>query len=224
VNLIGAILALAGSSGRVVLPLSAWLAPLFLLRFVRNGRAVPRLLAAVAVVYGIDSVTWWGMVPVPGPMYFIIMMSFALPALIPYLADRLIVRRPSGFAATLVFPSAWVVMEYVVSLVSPYGSWGLVAYTQVENLPLMQSASVTGLWGIGFLIAWFASVVNWAWERRFEWGEVRSGVLGYASVLAVVLLLGGARLALAAPTSHGARYAARRPPRARGHAVRLGAP
>ena len=60
-------------------------------------------------------------------------------------------------AGALVFAAAWVTMEFVNSRLSPYGSWGSVAYTQVDDLPLLQSAALTGLWGIAFLIAWSAA-------------------------------------------------------------------
>lgn len=206
-NLLTAVILLVFSSGRWAIPLAAWLSPLFLLRFVRGDRAVPRLLVAAIAVYAIGCLTWWGMVPVSPPAYFAIMLMIMLPTLLPYLVDRLVVRRGTGFAVTLLFPSAWVATEYATSLTSPYGSWGLVAFTQVDNLPLMQSAAVTGLWGIGFFLAWFASVVNWAWERRLPWDQVRAGVIGYGGALAVVMLLGGARLVLTPPTAETVRIA-----------------
>jgi len=54
--------------------------------------------------------------------------------------------------------------------------------------------SVTGLWGLTFIIIWFASVVNWVWEQGFRWPQIRLGMGIYAGIMAVVLLLGGARL------------------------------
>jgi apolipoprotein N-acyltransferase len=65
----------------------------------------------------------------------------------------------------------------------------------------MQLVSVTGIWAIAFLVAWFAAVVNWAWDRRFEWGAIRRGVLLYAAIWGVVMLAGGARLALSRTSS-----------------------
>jgi apolipoprotein N-acyltransferase len=62
-------------------------------------------------------------------------------------------------------------------------------------LPLLQLLSVTGLWGIAFVMSWLASLVNWAWERGFAWQEVRRAGAFYGSLLALVLLFGGARLA-----------------------------
>lgn len=206
-NLIAAVALQLFTAGRWAIPIAAWLSPVFLLRFARGGRAVPRLLVVALALYAVACLTWWGMVPVPPPAYFAIMLLIALPWALPYFIDRLFAARGAGFGATLVFACAWVAAEYLVVRKSPYGSWGLAAYTQVDNLPLLQSAAVTGLWGIGFLMAWFASVVNWAWERRFEWARIRAGALTYAGVLAAVLGLGGARLALAPPGAGTIRVA-----------------
>jgi apolipoprotein N-acyltransferase len=63
---------------------------------------------------------------------------------------------------------------------------------------LMQLVSVTGIYGISFLIAWFASVVNWAWDHDFAWHAIRGGVLLYAGVFSLVMLAGATRLALGA--------------------------
>ncbi len=120
---------------------------------------------------------------------------------LPYLADRLIVPRLRGFIATLAFPAAYTSMEYFSSLGS-FGAFTSIANTQYGNLALMQLASVTGIWGITFLITWFASVVNWALEKRFVWHAVRRGALLYVGLLSLVLLAGGARLLLFPPKAN----------------------
>jgi apolipoprotein N-acyltransferase len=180
------------ANGHNSVAVAAWLAPLFLLRFLRGGR-LWRLLPA----YGVLTATWVfqfrGMVPAPQPILAIIWLVYGACALLPFLADRLLVRRARGFAATLIFPCAAMGFDYLISLL-PYGSWGSPAYSQYGNLPLMQLASVTGIYGITFLIAWFVSVLNWAWERGFAWARIRRGALTYAAVLAAVLSFGSARL------------------------------
>jgi apolipoprotein N-acyltransferase len=52
------------------------------------------------------------------------------------------------------------------------------------------------MWSITFLIAWFASVINYAWERGFDPRLAGKGVAFYATILVVVLFFGGMRLAL----------------------------
>ena len=46
----------------------------------------------------------------------------------------------------------WVAIEYVRALTSPHGTFDNMAYTQMDMLPVLQLASVTGLWGISFLL------------------------------------------------------------------------
>lgn len=59
--------------------------------------------------------------------------------------------------------------------------------------------SVTGVWGLVFLIHWTASVANVVWERGLQGSEVRWATGAWAGVLGAALLFGGARLAFRAP-------------------------
>ncbi len=194
------------ASGRWAIPLAAWLAPLFLLRFVRTQRPLPGLLLAWLVRAAVGAVVLQGTILLSGIGYYTLVVLLTGLTMLPYLADRLITPRLQGFVATLVFPLAFTTLEYLSSF-GPNGTIYSIANTQYGNLPLMQVVSVTGIWGITFLITWFAAVVNWAWERGFAWPQVRGGGLLYAAVLAVVLLGGGARLALFPPEATSVRVA-----------------
>jgi apolipoprotein N-acyltransferase len=167
------------ASGRWAIPVAAWLAPLFLLRFVRTQHLLPGLLLAWLVRFVIATILLQGILLYPGYLYYPFVLLLTLVTMIPYLADRLITPRLNGFVATLVFPLAVTSLEYLSSF-GPFGTMNSIAYSQYGDLPLMQVVSVTGIWGITFLIAWFAAVVNWAWERGFPglgYGEVRCCML-----------------------------------------------
>lgn len=182
------------SNGRWIVPAAAWLAPVFLLRFVRTQRAAVGLPIGAVACCIVSAIAWWKLIPLPGAAYFAVSTLFGLLAFVPYVLDRLLRRRTEGILSTLVFPVAVVVIEFANAALSPYGSWGSVAYTQGDDLPLMQLVSVTGIWGVTFLVAWFASVVNAAWEGGFEWPRFRASAAAFAIVLALVHLGGGARL------------------------------
>ena len=180
------------ASGRNCIPIAAWIVPILMLRSLRNG-TFQRFLAAY-----LASVLAWvfqfrGMVPVPPVMMLGLGLGYGFFAMVPFLADRGIAPHIRGMASTLVLPCAAASLDFLLAH-SPYGSWGSMAYSQYGDLPLMQLVSVTGLYGITFLMAWTAAVANWAWERGFEPTHIRGGFLVWAGVLGGILLGGGIRL------------------------------
>jgi apolipoprotein N-acyltransferase len=194
------------SNGATAIPLAAWLAPVGMLRFVRGHSFKVGLPLAYLLQVGAFSLQFRGMVLIPGIGYYIFLIVWGIPLVLPYVVDRLIAHKLSALTASLVFPTAWAVTEYVASH-GPYGSWGAAAYSQYGNLPLLQILSVTGLWGITFLIGWFAAMCNWLWEDGLESARPRRGAWLCFGTIAMVMLLGGARLAFFPPSSPTVRVA-----------------
>jgi apolipoprotein N-acyltransferase len=89
-------------------------------------------------------------------VYFVISAAvFGLGVLF----TRSFLRRGSVFMAALAFPVYWVTCEYLNAIASPHSTWGNLAYTQANCLPLIQIASITGLWGISFIVFLFTGAV-----------------------------------------------------------------
>jgi apolipoprotein N-acyltransferase len=194
------------ANGANTIPLAAWLAPAFLLRFVRTQSNAAGLPVAYILLASEFAFQFRGMVPIPGIAYCIFLIIWGIPLVVPYLVDRLLTHRLDGLKATLVFPTAWAATEYALSH-GPYATWGSVAYSQYGNLPLLQLVSTTGLWGITFLIGWFAAVCNWLWEAGLDYGPARRAAWLCGGTIASVILLGGARIALFPPSSPTVRVA-----------------
>lgn len=194
------------ANGRYPLAICAWLGPLFMLRFTRGGRVVIRLPLAflgLSIAFGYQ---FYGMTPFGGGAYLLFCAAFGSTLLLPYLADRYLGRRWTGVTRSLVFPLALVASEYMVSF-GPFGTWGSIAYSQYESLTLLQLLSVTGLYGITFLIGWFAAVANSLCEAGFairrDWRECAA----FGLCLIAALFYGGGRLALFPPRSPTIRVA-----------------
>jgi len=194
------------SNGADNIPIAAWLAPVFMLRFVRSQSLKVGLLVTYILLIAAFSFQFRGMVPIPGVAYYIFLLIWGIPLVVPYIVDRLVAHKLTGPVATLVFPAAWAATEYLLSR-GLYATWGSAAYSQYGNLPLLQVLSITGLWGITFLIGWFAAVCNWLWEEGFGSEPARGGAWLCAGVIATVILLGGARIALFPPSSQTVRVA-----------------
>ena len=183
-----------------------WVGSVLLLRFARTTPGWRGLAAIAATLYVAEAIANWHVIPVPGAAYFAIIAAEAICGTVPFLADRYLARS-LALASTLIFPLAWVTVDFLTAHIPTKGTWDLAPYTQYGNLPLMQLISVTGLSGITFLIGWFAAVVNWAWERGFAGKEVAGGVLGYAAALGAVLLGGYAWPASAPAAGKSVRMA-----------------
>ncbi len=153
--------------GRWRIPLAAWLAPIFWIRFMRSQKPLPGIIWLFVGTFLASFFSMQGIIPQDLVSYLVTVLMMVVVDILPYLADRLMAPQINGFASTLVFPTVFVSLEYLNSLTSPFGTWGALAYTQVDNLPLIQLVSITGIWGISFLITWFASSANWVWEQNF---------------------------------------------------------
>jgi apolipoprotein N-acyltransferase len=220
---VGAIL-LFLSSLQPSLPVAAWLAPLFLLRFTRTQR--PWIgLPALALVSCIVMYSKWTIGFAPATMLGVSGAIAALVTVAGYAVDRQLTPRLSGLVATLVFPLATTSLDWLgsvlaaplssytlPSLFSVSGTWNSPAYSQAGNLALMQIVALTGLWGLTFLISWFGSIVNALWEQKrpgqaYEGRPVRTSLIGFTAVMLAVITFGSARLAFFSPTQQSVRVA-----------------
>jgi apolipoprotein N-acyltransferase len=108
---------------------------------------------------------------------------------------RALLHRGAAFSAVIALPAFWTVCEYLASFAPANGTAGSLAYTQERFLPIMQVASLTGPWGITFLLLLFPSAVaSGVYLSLRKFPEARL-VLGSAfAVLAVAILFGAIRL------------------------------
>ena len=202
---LGAILGLF-IGGKWNLPFAAWIAPLFIIRFYRDCDKAGRnflLLWLASVIPSI--ISWRGATFFPPAMEAGFFLLMAPIGLIPYVVDRLYYRRFGSTAwLTLVYPIAATAMDFFSSGGSPFGSFGAAAYSQRGFIPVMQIASVTGLWGITFVMSWFASLMNHIWESGFKFTRLS---LTFICLLVLVLGLGFGRTLLPSQPEQAATIA-----------------
>ena len=136
-----------------------WLAPIPVVAIAaRLHGGVAFLLGAI--VWLIGEMNQWNYVrhaiELPPPVSI---LYFVVPAVVfglGVLFARGFIRRGSLFLASLALPAYWVAYEYLTETTSPHGTWGNLAYTQMNFLPVIQIAAITGLWGITFIVFLFA--------------------------------------------------------------------
>lgn len=206
--LVFSLVLLVFSNGRWAFPLAPWLALPLLLRFVRYQKPVAGYCITVVVITISSSIGWYGVLPIPLPIHILLFLIAGFFAALPYLADRIMTRRVQGFLSTLIFPAAVTVLQFVSSFRPDTGTYGSLAYTQYGILPLMQLSAITGIWGIVFLVSWFASTINYCWENGFAIKRIKKVATIYLCVLVAVFFYGGARLLFIKPAEKTVRVAA----------------
>jgi apolipoprotein N-acyltransferase len=183
-----------------------WLAPLPVLAIAPRFRAGSAFLSG-AIAQAAGGLNLWtylrGVIGVPSP---VVVAALLLPALVfgvVVVAFRRLIRRNRPGAAMLVVPVLWVAYEYVYATLSPHGTFGLVAYSQMDWLPIAEIASVTGAWGVSFCVFLFSSMLAVLVTAR----DTRRAFIpaGAAAVVILAVVFWGGRRA--APPADSAAHA-----------------
>lgn len=174
-----------------------WLAPLPVLLFApSHSRRSAATVAFLAWLLG--NLNLWhythDVLRIPPLLLAAILGVPALVFALAVLLFRGLLRRDAPWSAILAFPAAWVSYEYLQSLVSVHGTAGSLAYSQLDNLPILQTVSVTGPWGVSFLLMLFPASLAAGLHRRRKAGGWRLLTVGTGAVV-VAALLGAIRLA-----------------------------
>jgi apolipoprotein N-acyltransferase len=156
----GIALFLADGAGGI--GLLAWVAPVPLLVLALSADHRPRapLLAGAAFLAGtLGGLSWVvlyrGILPTVPLAGFAVLLGIGLAASVTL--SSLALARVGPWAGVLAFPALSVAIEFATARLSPHGTAGSVAYTQVNLLPLIQLASWTGLHGVTFVVTLVAA-------------------------------------------------------------------
>lgn len=169
------------STGLTGLRPLVWLAPLPVLLLAFNSSARASFLTAftASVLGSLNLFTYLsGLAPLA-----VVLLALAVPAVafaLSILAARYVLSRLRSWTTVFVFPLAWVAWEYLLAVLSPHGTFGNLAYTQTDFLPFMQLASVTGVWGLSFILTLVPSSIAVAWQLRQDQKQIARAMIATA--------------------------------------------
>jgi apolipoprotein N-acyltransferase len=182
----------------------ALLAPLPLLAgaFAAPTRARAMLCAFIPVFIG--NFGAWGAESffLPVPLFVGIGILSGIVIGLLALVARAAARTWTTWTTALVFPILYTALNFILALKLYDGTWDDPAYRMDTLQPLLQLASVTGLWGIVFAMSLPASALAFAWyrvESGRPWIAPTAAGLG---IFAAVMIFGFVRSATSAPAPH----------------------
>ena len=188
----GAILAVA--NGQFAHPLATWIAPALFVATLRSATVRRAILIGYPVYLIAWLVPWHGVFRI-GPLELAPLALFlSLMGYIPLLLDRLAAPRLPALASTLVFPCANCLVEYVIAEGSPFGAWGLIAYSQADLPIIAQTVALVGAVGLGFVILWASALAATLWQNRHDASRRAALAAMLCALLLGVLAYGHFRL------------------------------
>jgi apolipoprotein N-acyltransferase len=176
-----------------------WFFPLPLLLFALRSRWWAAALTTVAAMMLGNLNLWNYLVSRLGLPVFAWVEIF-LAASVVFVAGvllfRALVLRGAVWSGLLALPALWVTTEYVRNLTTPHGTAGSFAYSQLKFLAFLQLASVTGPWGMSFVLLLFPAAIAISLHLRQSSPRRAVQVAGVGiGVVALVLVFGLVRLA-----------------------------
>jgi apolipoprotein N-acyltransferase len=160
--------------------------------------SVPWIADVLSVHGGLSTVGGWGVLLLIASAWGVLIGTFT------WSVHRLS-QRSIEFAC-LGAPFIWVTFEFVRAHLPEISfPWNLLGYPASANLGLLQMTTVTGIYGLSFLVVAVNALL--AWTDAAKSPSPKKRVLILAAVFAFILLimLAGPRLLPEAPANHTAR-------------------
>jgi len=172
-----------------------WIAPIpvLLLSFRLKAKAA---FFVSFTAYLIGRVSWFS---------YLVSVATVIPAVISTIAPALIfalivlltrriVTGSKYWFTIFAFPVLWTSFEFLLFKFSPDGTAASIAYSQLNMLPLIQIASVTGALGITFMITFIPSSITVGWYFKNKKNQLKYLMLASVIIVASVFLFGFIRM------------------------------
>lgn len=160
--------------------------------------SVPWIATVLAVHGGISPAGGWGVLLLIATVWGILIGIFA------WIVQRLSAQ--SIELACIGTPFVWVSFEFVRARLPEISfPWNLLGYPAAANLGLIQLTSVTGIYGLSFLVAAFNALLAWAEVGPFVRSGRRLRMLAVAAACLIAVLVIGPRLVPHPQANHMAR-------------------
>lgn len=182
------------STGARPIPFLTWIAPaplLLVLPSVDSRRAVLAGFAAGAIG-ALNVIATYPALP---PFLLVsVILLLALPWLISALLWSRIAKRSDAVTVVIAYAAVMTASEYAISKISPHGTFGSIAYSQSDALPLIQVVSLTGVWGLTFLLSLVPAAIAVVWQKRGSSLSVFAAAIVAGVPIAAALVFGYLRL------------------------------
>jgi len=142
----------------------AWisLVPLFIVLLTQNLKRTLLSALITGILFNVFYLNWMKEYKHPASLpggVLVVLLSFVFASMLCWFLIRLPGPRKRWFVSVILGAAGWLAVDYLKTIGYLAFPWGILAYSQYRILPLIQSASVLGVWGIDFVLLFFNMTV-----------------------------------------------------------------
>lgn len=157
------------------------------------------IATVLAVHGGVSRLSGWGLLLLIAGAWGILTGVFA------WIVQRVVVVHGIK-TACIGAPFAWVALEFMRARLPEIGfPWNLLGYPAAANLGFVQLTTVTGIYGLSFVVAAFNALLAWSDAGPAARPRRKLGGLAAAAACVIVAMLVGPRLVPRPQANHTAR-------------------
>jgi len=164
-----------------------WIAPLPLLFIALTSSARVTFICAF-IAYLIGRLSWVPYLMRVLPFFLVPVFTLLMPFVYAWTLTgvRGLILKWNRAWAILIYPVFATAVEFIAMGFSADGTAGSIAYTQSNYLPIIQIASITGIWGIVFATGILPSTIAVAWylkdKRQKQYALIFGSLLMFAII------------------------------------------
>src|SRR6266446_166466 len=125
---------------------------------------------------------------------------------VPWIATALAVHGGLSRIGGWAIPFLWVTFEFALAHLPEISfPWNLLGYPASANLALLQLSTITGIWGLSFVVAAFNALLAWTTLAPTPSLKIRATFLAAAAALILAIMAIGPRFVPRTSATHFAR-------------------
>ena len=182
------------SVGRFNFPLLIFIWPYCFLVYLHQNekKLIPLILVSICLIFS-NMIRWMGNYEDNILFGFLEGAYLSSINIIPYIIDDIIYNKISKWASVFVFPLLVAFTEYIF-IFMPYANHNVYAYALRNNLEIIQICSLFGAFFLSFIIALFASIVDYSHNVYKKEKKISKFVYWYVIIILLISCFGSIRL------------------------------
>ena len=179
------------SLGKLNISITIYIWPFCFLHYLHiNENKINSLIKVYICILISNLIRWIGCSNLNIYYDFLAGFYFSITTSIPYIIDLIFYKKISRSKSIFIYPLSIGFTEYILSFYS-FSNNNLLAYSQLDNIPLLQIISLFGTFFLSFIIALFASIFDYSIEIYQKEKKVSKFIHYYIFINIIIYLYGG---------------------------------